>query len=125
MRENRRAIGNKGERAAEEYLTKEGCRILCRNYTAHGGEIDLVADYKEYLLFVEVKLRKLGSVSAAGAIDEKKRERLIIAAEQFLSENADHPYISLLKPRFDAVEVYTSGGNVVKLHHIINIFADV
>ena len=125
MKENRRAVGKIGEDAAAKLLEDEGCRILCRNYTAHGGEIDIIADYKEYLLFVEVKLRKLGGSSAAGAIDETKRARLVTAAEQFLEEYKDNPYIGLLVPRFDAVEVYTADGTIAKLHHINNIFAAV
>jgi len=49
--------GNNGEDLACEYLKKQGYKILERNYRIRGGEIDIVAMDKEYLVFVEVKTR--------------------------------------------------------------------
>lgn len=50
-------VGNKGEDLACQYLKKEGYKILERNYRIRGGEIDIVAKDKNYLVFVEVKTR--------------------------------------------------------------------
>lgn len=50
-------IGNKGEDLACRYLQNQGYKILERNYRIRGGEIDIVAKDKEYLVFVEVKTR--------------------------------------------------------------------
>lgn len=50
-------IGNQGESLACEYLKKQGYKILERNYRIRGGEIDIVARDKDYLVFVEVKTR--------------------------------------------------------------------
>lgn len=50
-------IGNQGEDLACEYLRKQGYKILERNYRIRGGEIDIIAQDKEYLVFVEVKTR--------------------------------------------------------------------
>lgn len=49
--------GNKGEDLACQYLQKQGYKILKRNYRIRGGEIDIVAKDKDYLVFVEVKTR--------------------------------------------------------------------
>lgn len=49
--------GNFGENLACEYLKRHGYRILERNYRIRGGEIDIVAQDGEYLVFVEVKAR--------------------------------------------------------------------
>lgn len=49
--------GNLGEDLACEYLKKQGYKILERNYRIRGGEIDIVAMDKNYLVFVEVKAR--------------------------------------------------------------------
>ncbi|MDO8498326.1 MAG: YraN family protein [bacterium] len=51
------STGNKGEDLACEYLKKQRYKILERNYRIRGGEIDIVAQDKEYLVFVEVKTR--------------------------------------------------------------------
>lgn len=50
-------IGNQGEDLACKYLQKHGYKILERNYRIRGGEIDIVAQDGEYLVFVEVKTR--------------------------------------------------------------------
>lgn len=54
---NHRSIGNRGEDLACEFLSKQGYKILERNYRIRGGEIDIVAREGEWLIFVEVKTR--------------------------------------------------------------------
>ncbi len=48
-------IGEIGENIAVKFLMKHGCSILDRNYTKKWGEIDIVAEKKEKIYFVEVK----------------------------------------------------------------------
>lgn len=50
-------VGDSGENLACEYLKKQGYKILGRNYRIRGGEIDIIAQDQEYLVFVEVKTR--------------------------------------------------------------------
>lgn len=50
-------IGNKGEQIAAEYLEDKGYRVLEQNYRTRFGEIDLVAQDGDALVFVEVKTR--------------------------------------------------------------------
>ena len=53
---NTRDIGKFGEAAAERYLMHKGFKILDKNWTCYGGEIDLVVrDTKNKLRFIEVK----------------------------------------------------------------------
>lgn len=49
--------GNYGETLAVKYLQKLGYKILERNYRIRGGEIDIVAQNKDILVFIEVKAR--------------------------------------------------------------------
>ena len=55
---NTREIGAKGEKAAAKFLKKNGYRIVKKNFYSAHGEIDIIAENKEYLVFVEVKSRK-------------------------------------------------------------------
>lgn len=50
-------VGDSGEELACEFLKKQGYKILERNFRIRGGEIDIVAMDKNYLVFVEVKTR--------------------------------------------------------------------
>lgn len=52
-----RAVGNKAEDLATKYLQKHGYKILDRNYTIRGGEIDLIARHQDQIVFIEVKAR--------------------------------------------------------------------
>ncbi|MBI2011877.1 YraN family protein [Candidatus Daviesbacteria bacterium] len=54
---NNLTTGNKGEDLACQFLKEQGYKILERNYRIRGGEIDIVAKDKDYLVFVEVKAR--------------------------------------------------------------------
>lgn len=61
---NTRIIGANAEGLAEKYLSKLGYKILSRNFTIRGGEIDLVTLDGQEMVFVEVKARynkKFGS----------------------------------------------------------------
>src|SRR3989344_6369519 len=49
--------GSYGENLACEFLKKQGYKIVEKNYRIRGGEVDIVAKDKDYLVFVEVKTR--------------------------------------------------------------------
>lgn len=52
-----RKVGGRAEDLACNFLAKQGYKILARNYTIRGGEIDIIARDQENLVFVEVKAR--------------------------------------------------------------------
>lgn len=54
---NLKTTGNYGEDLACGFLEKHGYKVLERNFRIRGGEIDIVAQDKDYLVFVEVKTR--------------------------------------------------------------------
>lgn len=104
-------IGRYGEDAAAKYLRKKGYKILERNYRAGRNEIDIIAENKEYKIFVEVKTRS-ESLSAeidfgipSDAVDDGKQRRTVTAAEAYLYKNeGDGEYDKMI--RFDIIEVY-------------------
>lgn len=54
----RQGLGRTGERLAADALTRQGYRILEKNFRCRYGEIDLIAEQQEDLVFVEVKTRR-------------------------------------------------------------------
>ncbi len=110
-----------GEVYAARYLRDKGCTILTANYSSRFGEIDIVAENGKNLLFVEVKTRKENYMfSPAEAVDDYKRERLILAAESFIKTG-----ISSLQPRFDVAEIILDENfGLVSVNYIENAFGD-
>ena len=59
---DKKKLGDRGEDYTARYLEKQGFHIVERNWHSRYGEIDIIAENEEYLLFVEVKTRRAGSM---------------------------------------------------------------
>ena len=82
--------GRFGEDAASRFLTKKGFRILARNFSMRGGEIDLIGFRKGTLVFFEVKARSGDSWGKpAEAITEEKMEKIAKAADGFMKMHCE------------------------------------
>ena len=113
-------IGAKVERNTETFLNKRGLRTIRRNYKCRTGEIDLVMNDGEYVVFVEVRYR--GSDAYGDPIESitaRKQKRLIRAATHFL---ATAPHFQNMPCRFDAVGVSKAHGHT-KYDWIKNAFS--
>ncbi|MGD9116200.1 MAG: YraN family protein [Dehalococcoidia bacterium] len=81
----RRDTGILGEKLAKDYLKRRGYRIRQTNYRCPEGEIDIVAERKDCLVFVEVKTRRsLEFGSPEESVTAGKREKLRAAAARYL-----------------------------------------
>ena len=99
-------VGSWGEALAAEYLRKNQFKIIAVHYYCRFGEIDLIAQNREFLVFVEVKLRKNSKFALAREyIDRRKQDRIRMTASIYLSENPTR-----LQPRFDIIEIYAPEG---------------
>ena len=115
---NPRLLGRWGEDQAAEYLKRRKYRIIGRNYSCRFGEIDLIAENRDFVVFVEVKLRKnAGFAAAREYVTAAKRRRLICTAQHWLASRPTKK-----QPRFDVVEVYGTFGHVETVNHIENAF---
>ena len=87
MSQARRSLGARGEARAASYLEGRGYRILARNARSGGVEIDIVAQRRGTLVFVEVKTRSSRYQGApALAVDSRKCARLVRGASAWLRE---------------------------------------
>ena len=92
--------GREGETLAARHLQQHGLSILARNVRIGGGELDLVCQAGETVIFVEVRLRQSGSlVAAAESITPAKQRKWRNAASAYLQKH----YPVLPDCRFDAV----------------------
>lgn len=114
----RKLIGRRGESAAADYLKKKRYRIIGMNYSCRLGEIDLIAENRQYVVFVEVKTRKSDAFAQAREfVTPAKQERLRATAQLWLQQNPTDK-----QPRFDVIEVYGEEGAVRRINHIENAF---
>lgn len=109
-------LGVAAEQAAADYLTRQGLRIVARNWRCRRGEIDLICRDGAVLVFVEVRQRRSsGFASAAESIDGRKQAKLVAAAQLYLVKLGATPAC-----RFDAV--LFDGDNPLRwLKHIIEL----
>ena len=102
----RHETGLTGEKQAEDYLVNRGMAVLARRYRAQDGEIDLVMQDGDFIVFEEVKARP-ASARGAGvmAVTPAKQRRMTHAALDFLVQRE-----WLTRPvRFDVVEISAQG----------------
>jgi putative endonuclease len=111
-------FGALGEQAAAQLLVKSGYRIVARNHRCRSGEVDVIAEKGEVLVFVEVRTR---ATAAFGGPEEtvggRKQRRVIAAARDFLAQRRGPPRAA----RFDVIAV-VDGPAGPSLTHFENAF---
>jgi len=112
----RKSLGRRGEELAASYLEEKGYLILQRNYRGGGGEMDIVAQEGDCLVFVEVRTRSTKEYGTPEeSITPSKAQRLIEVAQGYLQEQGE----SGREWRIDLVAIHWSG-DLYRLHHIVN-----
>ena len=110
-----------GEALAAEYLRKKRYKIVAAGYHCRFGEIDLIVENRQYLVFVEVKMRKTGDFAKAREyVNHAKQDRIRVTASMYLSQNP-----TKLQPRFDVIEIYAPQGALTKepeINHLEDAF---
>ena len=112
-------LGKLGEEKAVKYLQKHGYQILVRNFRVRWGEIDIIAQTKKALIFVEVKTRwseKCGRPEEA--VGPRKIKILKRTAQYFKMSHPKTPDLMMID--VIAIEL-DSLGNLKALRHFKNI----
>ena len=111
-------IGNKGEAFVADYLKQKGFIISARNYRCKFGEIDVIAENDDLILFVEVKTRAFrAAIRPYEYVTPEKQRKLSVTANIYLQHNGYG-----LKPRFDVAEVFCAPDGKMTLNYFENAF---
>ena len=119
-------LGALGEKMARRYLKRNRYKIRETNFVADGHEIDIIAEDRDTLAFVEVKTRTVGHEDPneprpASSVDAEKQRGIIAAARFYAAYNPVGK-----KKRFDIVEVYVNEENgkytLAEIKHLKNTF---
>jgi putative endonuclease len=77
--------GAQAEDLACAHLVRAGLKLVTRNYRCPQGEVDLVMDDRDTLVFVEVRYRRSSAFGTpAETVDRRKQARLQAAAAHYL-----------------------------------------
>jgi len=99
MVQKSRDRGIDAELACCKYLQRQGLKLLAKNYHGRRGELDLVMQDSNTVVFVEVRYRKSNAYGGAlESITSSKQEKLRVTAEQYLQRETE-----LIYGRFDVV----------------------
>jgi putative endonuclease len=110
-------LGNKGEDLAVDYLRSKGFKILFRNFTWGKNEIDIVAETKDFIVFLEVKTRSEDPLDPpVNAVSREKQKAIIWAAEGYINR-----YGVDRESRFDVITIIRKGDDF-EIDHIEDAF---
>lgn len=112
-------VAKRGEELATNFLKNKGYKIIERNFRKGYGEIDIIAIYRNILVFVEVKTRTTNLFgSPLEQISYSKLKTLIKTAHFYKLNNPKLPD-SL---RIDAIAVMLDdNNNLINIEHVENI----
>ncbi len=102
---DKKIIGAIGEKKVCEWYTNRNYKLLSTNFKSKFGEIDVIAKFKDTIVFIEVKTRNSNRfMNASDAVDFKKQQRIKKTALFFMQiNNLNDEFV-----RFDVAEVYYS-----------------
>ncbi len=117
----RRALGQQGEELGAAYLLKLGYDIVARNWRTRSGELDIVARDRDWLIFVEVRARRIGRGASAPtlgrpeeSVTPRKQLQLVAMADAYLFEL---PWSGPWRIDVIALEIRPDG-SVARLNHL-------
>lgn len=119
MFRNNKNIGELGENLAIKFLKRLKLSIITRNYRQKSGEIDIVAEDGEELVFIEVKTRSSTKYGTpAEAVTPTKQQQIVRVTREYISRHdLFHKNV-----RFDVITVLLRKNAAPEIEHIKNAF---
>lgn len=111
-------FGKIAEDLAVDFLVNAKYKILVRNFRYLKAEVDIIAEFENQIIIVEVKARHTDVfLEPQEAVNKKKIKLLISAANYFIEENNIDKEV-----RFDIISVLPNKQKTLEIHHIIDAF---
>lgn len=110
-------FGKEAEEKAVAFLEKKGYQILAQNYRFQKAEIDIIAEFKNQFIIIEVKARADNHFMEPFEAVNKRKMRLILSATQHFLEDKNEDK----EVRFDIISILKKGDNL-EINHLENAF---
>lgn len=111
------SLGEQGEELAAIHLKEKGYRILHRNWRSGKMELDIIAENKDFVVFVEVKTRSENFLAGASETVTREKQRLML----FAADNYIRRYNINKESRFDIITII-SQGQTFTVEHLESAF---
>ena len=111
-------FGNLAEDLAADYLTQKNFKILARTFRYQKAEIDIVTEFEDLIVVVEVKARSYDTlIEPQEAVTKKKLKSIVLCTDFFLRErNLDK------EVRFDIITLLPDQSGKLQINHIEDAF---
>lgn len=111
-------LGNIAEELAASFLEEKGYRILVKNFRFRRAEIDIIAEYGNRIIIVEVKARGTDVfMEPQEAVTKGKIKSIIMAADQYMNETNNTQ-----EARFDIIAVLRDASGKLQITHLEDAF---
>lgn len=111
-------FGKIAEDLAVDFLVRNQYKILARNFRYLKAEVDIIAEFDNQIIIVEVKARNTDTfLEPQKAVNKKKIRLLISAASYYIEENNIDKEV-----RFDIISVLPNKQKTLEIHHITDAF---
>lgn len=111
-------LGNLAEELAASFLAEKGYKILVKNFRYQRGEIDIIAEFNNQIIIVEVKAR--GSdifMEPQEAVTKTKIKSLVMVADFFMKDRNLNQEV-----RFDIIAVLPDEKGRLQITHLEDAF---
>ncbi|SFI89453.1 putative endonuclease [Kaistella treverensis] len=111
-------FGTLAEELAADFLVEKGYKILQKNFRYQRAEIDIIAEFQNQIIVVEVKARGTDIFMAPEeAVTKTKIKLLVLAADHYLKQNNISQEV-----RFDIITVLPDDTGKLKITHLEDAF---
>ncbi|MBI4970468.1 MAG: YraN family protein [Candidatus Omnitrophica bacterium] len=119
----RKILGREGEELAAQFLEENGYRLVARNFSNRYGEIDLIAEKKKELHFIEVKTRRDARfIQPEEVVDWRKQAKIRKAAQAFLANPRSSGFQNY-DIYLDVISIVWSTDNIKpQIKHLVGAF---
>jgi putative endonuclease len=113
-------VGLRAELLAEAHLTQQGYAVLAKNHHTREGEVDLIVERGEVVVFVEVKARRTGAlIDPLSSVTLAKQRQVVRAALDYIQRER----LEQRSLRFDVLAItLVRGPGEPRIEHFENAF---
>ena len=111
-------FGNLAENLAADFLIQKNYKILIKNFRYQRAEVDIIAEFEDLIVVIEVKARSYNAlIEPQEAVTKKKIKAILLCSDFFMKENQIDKEV-----RFDIITVVPNESGKLEINHIEDAF---